>query len=161
MELERPLTHTQSFFKYANVEYDREKLAYAENGCALFKIGLTTEEFEKLDKHYREKAQDSQRENDQYGWAYFELEPRIIDRDKFSDLEDSDEPFSSRLQKMETTDSILVESNEIQRSLQLLMEGFPEFDDELGRCRAIIWASHEVTSEFYWFEKQQKGYIRP
>jgi len=62
---------------------------------------------------------------------------------------------------METTQSTALESHRLKDSIEEVMEGFPEFGEELGRCRVIVWDSPEVTREFYWFEKQQKGYINP
>ncbi len=163
VNLTRPLTHTDSFFKDANVDFDRQELAYSRTGQAMFKIGLGTEEFEKLESHYRQIAQDSQRDDGQYDWAYFELESDCIDRDTFFDSDDrvGGELFSSKLQKMETTDSDIVDSGRIKSGIRMVMEGFPEFDDGLGRCRTIIWYAPEVTREFYWFEKQQQGYMNP
>lgn len=163
VQLGRPITHTDSFFKYADVDFDRHKLAYSESGEAMFRIGLKTEEFEKLVNFYRPIAKESYENDDQYLWSYFELEPRCIDRDTFFDSNDSldGEPFSSQLQNLETTDSDMVDSHRLKSGIGKLMEGFAEFDDELGPCRAIIWHSHEVTREFYWFEKTQQGYINP
>ena len=100
---------------------------------------------------------------DRYAWSYFELEAASIDRDTFFGSNDSQdaEPFSSQLQKLETTDSDQVDSYRLKSGIKKLMEGFAEFDDDLGPCRAIIWHSDEVTREFFWFEKTQQGYINP
>lgn len=166
VSLTRPLTRTDSFFKAADVDFDRNKLAYSESGVAMFKIGLTTEEFEKLLDHYREEAGDHQQHEGvhigKYDLVYFELEPGSIDRDKFFDssVEVDGKPFTEHLQNLETTDSTMVNSY-IKPAIEDLMEGFPEFDDDLGRCRVIIWHSPEVTREFYWFENQQEGYMNP
>ena len=170
LSLTRPLTRTDEFFRAAEVDFHRDQLAYSESGEAMFSIGLTSEEFEKLVNFYRQEALDRQQQDKdsqygfQYSWAYFELEPSSIDRDTFFDSSDEQggKPFVSHLQKAETTDERLLEdSYSLKHDIESLMEGFPELDDELGRCRVIIWNSPEVTREFYWFEKQQKGYINP
>lgn len=163
VQLGRPITHTDSFFKYAEVDFERQKLAYTETGEAMFKIGIKTDQFEKLVDFYRPIAEESQRKNDQYAWSYFELEAASIDRDIFFGSNDSQDAksFSSQLQKLETTDSDQVDSYRLKSGIKKLMEGFAEFDDDLGPCRAIIWHSDEVTREFFWFEKTQQGYINP
>ena len=156
LRLDRPLTYTKGFFNAADVDYHIESVT--DN--AMFRIELTTGEFEKLDSYYRKHAHERLDEGSGgYGWGYFELDPSTINRQTFSDMKR--EPLSSRLEKMENTDSAIVESYRIKRGIENLMEGFPEFGEELGRCRAIFWNSPEVTREFYWFEKQQKGYIIP
>ena len=162
VSLSRPITYTDSFFKSAEVDFHRDQLAYSETG-AMFGIRITTEEFEKLVNHYREEAHDRQHHEHRYGWLYFELEPGSIDRDTFFDSSDEMDgsPFTSHLQNIETTDSDIVSSYRLKSGIKSLMEGFPEIDDDLGPCRVIIWQSPEVTREFYWFEKQQRGYINP
>lgn len=167
VNLGRPLAHTDGFFKAAEVDFHREKLAYSKTGKAMFRIELTTNEFEKLLNYYRAEAQELRRLGEQKPYndlLYFELEPASIDRENFFDSGDEvgGKPFAEHLQKVEPTDSAVLENAYwIKSALEKLMEGFPEIDDDLGRCRTIIWNASEVSVEFYWFEKQQKGYINP
>jgi len=155
INLGRPLTYTNEFFKNAGADFHRESLAYSETGTAMFRIALTTAEFEKLVEFYREEAY----EGSGYGWGYFELDSSSINRNTFVDT--PHKQLASRLQAMETSENILMDSHRLKGSIKELMEGFPEFGEDLGRCRVIVRDSHEVTREFYWFEKQQKGYINP
>ena len=156
INLGRPLAHTDELFKYAGVDFHRESLAYSETGNAMFRIAITTAEFEKLVDFYREET----REGDGYGhWGYYELDPSSINRNTF--LDTPHEQLAARLQAKETSENVLMGSHRIKDSIKNIMEGFPEFGEELGRCRVIVWDSPEVAREFYWFEKQQKGYINP
>ena len=159
LNLTRPLTHTDDFFKTAGADFHRESLGYSETGAAVFRIALTTAEFEKLADYYREDAHKRLEEGGYYGWGYCELDPSSIRRNNFVDT--SHELLASRLQAMQTTQSAVMESHRLKDSIEEVMEGFPEFGEELGRCRVIVWDSPEVAREFYWFEKQQKGYINP
>ena len=160
VKLTRPLTYTDGMFNYAGVDFDREALGYSESGNAMFRIAITTAEFEKLVDFYREQAYEGGGNRIGYGhWGYCELDPGSINRNTFADT--PHEQLASRLQAMESSKNGLMQSHRLKDSIEKVMEGFLEFGEELGHCRVIIWDTPEVTREFYWFEKQQKGYIKP
>ena len=143
----------------AGADFHREALAYSQADQALFRIAITTEKFENLVNYYREEAQEKLAEGGDYGWVYFELDPSSINREAFLDMHH--ELFPAHLENLETTENALVEGDRLKSGIENLMEGFPEFGEELGRCRTVIWHSLQVERQFYWFEKQQKGYIDP